>query len=52
MNWRNYFNTSTMTKARMQICNMSLFKATKFIRENYKISLSDSIDFAKAFSND
>ncbi len=52
MNWRNYFNTDTMTKARIEISNMSLFNATRFIRENYKISLSDSIDFAKAFSND
>lgn len=39
-----------MHKARKKISEMNFFEATKFIRDKYKTSMNDSIDFAKAFA--
>lgn len=50
MNWKTYFNTNAMITAKNEINHMSFWEATKFIRKKYRISLHDSIDFAKAFS--
>lgn len=51
MNWKKYFNTNTMTKARIEISKMSFIDSINFISKKYNLCLSESIDFSKAFSN-
>lgn len=50
MNWKHYFNTEGMLDAKRKVSKLKKLEAIKVLRNEFKISFKDSLDFAEAFS--